>query len=602
MKSKKFLSIVCALIMMFAISIAVVDTKNVSAAESARYYYGTTLLTTQSGSPTIESSLKDGAKVTFKASSSTASVGYKHTLYTQDLQISFNSASSNFEELWFKLTDADNDTKWVKVSLKKASDKIQYKLEDNNGNKTEYVDSGVSASKLAEGLTLSLKDKNFKLDNVDLNEGNIKTLSFYKNMANLSYGVSGVDSEGSDAVVSLTKINNQTLTTTNNKFEGANRAQTVIISKADGVDAPITSPISPADEGDYTFAAENTEYAFNYYCLDVLGTGWAVAVGNGAKVSGQKTVSVGAKDSVVEVAIYSTIDSTDALITLKIKAVKDTTKVELKDKAAGSTFADAIISMMEQNDATVASGHIVAPTTGNTYEFPHVDRDMFNAYFTAKDGDSFDNVKIQVGYKAPGDNGDYTYVSSYAVKLNETGIWYFVYKVTDVAGNETLSNTFSLRVFDETAPVISVSEKVEIIVDEKYTIPSATITDNASGVDSRYTKWTLYKADENGNKVGDAIANVKYGEEGYDESELQDGVLTPSEIGAKYVVVYEAQDKDGNVAEIKSTVITVVEGTPSYTANPFNDFVKTALIVTACLAGLGIIILIFVKPRERSLK
>ena len=115
-------------------------------------------------------------------------------------------------------------------------------------------------------------------------------------------------------------------------------------------------------------------------------------------------------------------------------------------------------------------------------------RDVFAQLFNCKDGDSYDNVKIQVGYKAPGDNGDYTYASSYAVKLNETGIWYFVYKVTDVAGNETVSKSFSLRVFDETAPTISVTDVVEIVAGEKYSIPSATITDNASGVDATYTK------------------------------------------------------------------------------------------------------------------
>ena len=48
--------------------------------------------------------------------------------------------------------------------------------------------------------------------------------------------------------------------------------------------------------------------------------------------------------------------------------------------------------------------------------------------------------------------------------------------------------------------------------------------------------------------------------------------------------------------------IKVVEGTPDYAANPWNDFFVTALIVIACLAGTGIIILIFVKPKERELR
>jgi hypothetical protein len=110
----------------------------------------------------------------------------------------------------------------------------------------------------------------------------------------------------------------------------------------------------------------------------------------------------------------------------------------------------------------------------------------------------------------------------------------------------------------------------------------------------------LYSVDANGNRT--EVKNVKYGEDGYDESMLKDGKLTPTEVGAKYVVVYESQDKAGNKAENVEMAIEVIEGTPDYAENPFNTFVKTALIVVACLAGLGIIILIFVQPRERSLK
>ena len=417
-------------------------------------------------------------------------------------------------------------------------------------------------------------------------------MSFYKNIANLSYGVAGVDSEGEDAVVLVTKINEQSLVTADSKFTGENRKAPVIISKEDkkdGVDAPVTTAIT-AD----VKAAANEDYTFAYYCLDVLGTGWAVSVDDGEKENGKLSLAVGDVNSEMVAKIYATDASDNALITLNVKAVKDTQKVTLSD-------ADGFKAFIEQEMGAGVAEHLVATTEGNTYEFPHLYRDDFNAYFTCTDGiDSFDNVKIQVGYKAPGDDGDYTYASSYAVKINETGRWYFVYKVTDVAGNETVSEPFRVFVVDETAPTISVKDKVEIVEGEKYTIPSATITDNAAGVDSRYTKWTLYAVDEQGNRT--EVKNVKLGEEGYDESLLKDGVLTPAEAGAKYVVVYEARDNAGNVAANEEMEIEVVESAPTYTANPFNDFVKTALIVVACLAGLGIIILIFVRPKESTLK
>lgn len=592
MKSKKFLSIICAVVMVFALAVAVVQTKHVSAAETAKYYYGTSLVASESGSPTITSSLTDGVKVTFKKASKSASVNYKHTLYVKNFEVSFKSSNTNFEELWFELTDADNDTKWVKVYFKQVDGKIQYKFEDNQKNKTEYADSGVSSDKLAEGVKLSLSNGIFKLDNATLSSTNVVTKSFYKNMADLAFGVEGVDSEGEDAVVCITKINEQSLVTSNSKFEGNARVNPVIIPMQDGEDEPVSTAVSQNVN-----APANQDYSFAYYCLDVLGTGWAVSVDNGDKVNGKTSHAIGEVGSQDIVAkIYVTDASDQALITLNIKAVQDNASVTISDSAFENFYSNA--NELQNVFGSNAIGHMVATTEGNTFEFPHMSRDDFNAIYTTDGYDTFNNVKIQVGYKAPGDNGDYTYVSSYAVKLNETGVWYFVYKATDVAGNEEVSKAFSFRVVDETAPTIKVSEKTQIIVDEKYTIPSATITDNASGVDSNYTKWTLYNADENGNKVGEAIANVKFGELGYDESMLKDGVFTPDQAGKKYVVVYEACDKAGNVSASQQTVIEVIEGTPTYTANPFNDFVKTALIVVACLAGLGLIVLIFVKPRE----
>lgn len=591
MKSKKFLSIICAVVMMFALSIAVVQTKHVSAAETTKYYYGTSLVSSDSGSPTITSSLSDGVKVTFKKENKSASVKYKHTLYAKNLEVTFKSDKTNFEELYFTLADADNDTKWVKVSFKQVDGKIHYALEDNENNKTEYANSGVDASKLANGVKLSLANGEFKLDTATLTATNIVTKSFYKNMANLSYGVKGVDSQGEDAIVCITKINDQSLITSNSKFENTARVNPVIIPMEDGKDDPVTTAVAQDVK-----APANKDYTFAYYCLDVLGTGWAVEVGDSGKVNGKTSHAIGEVGEKVVAKIYLTDTADSAFITLNITAVEDETSVTI-DKAEFESFIDAKLADV------FTAGHIVATTEGNTFEFPHVYNTEFATIYGCTDGiDAYNNVKIQVGYRAPGDNGDYTYVSSYAVKLNETGIWYFVYKATDVAGNETVSEPFSFRVIDETAPTIKVSEKTQIIVDEKYTIPSATITDNASGVDSNYTKWTLYEADANGNKVGEAIANLKFGELGYDESLLKDGVFTPTEAGKKYVIVYEACDKAGNVATSEQTVIEVIEGTPTYTANPFNDFVKTALIVVACLAGLGLIVLIFVKPKETSLK
>ena len=78
--------------------------------------------------------------------------------------------------------------------------------------------------------------------------------------------------------------------------------------------------------------------------------------------------------------------------------------------------------------------------------------------------------------------------------------------------------------------------------------------------------------------------------------------LTAADLDGSFVIVYQARDLDGNVAEEVETIVKVVEGTPDYSNNPFNDFLRVALIVVACLAGTGIIVLIFVRPKERELK
>ena len=378
--------------------------------------------------------------------------------------------------------------------------------------------------------------------------------------------------------------------------------------KADGDDGVVSA--SEPDVKTVNAAADST-YVFPYYCLDILGTGWAVttAVGEsgtpGDKVEGKTEHSLGNAGTAYKFEIYAKASDENPLVTLNVTAVNDTTGVTI-DNGNLLTFlhnSDEIGN--DTHDGFAA--HIVAPTENNTFEFPHIYRDDFETIFTAQDSlDSYDNVTIQVGYSAPRDKGEFTYVDSYAVRINAIGMWYFRYKVTDSAGNEAESDAFPIRVFDETPPTIKAESTVEITVNEEYTIPSATITDNAAGVDTAYSKWTLYYMNADGSR-GEKIENLLEDQEGYEDSILKDGVLTPTELTASdsdgsFILVYQARDLAGNESDPVEVVIKVVEGTPDYSANPWNDFFVTALIVIACLAGTGIIILIFVKPKERELR
>jgi len=577
--------------MMFALAITVADTNRVYAADDATYF-GSTLAATSMGSAEVKTSLADGLQIEFKKASDESAINYKNTLYVANLSVKLNYTGTNFEESWFCLTDADNDTKWVKVYFKAQDGVVAYKLEDNFSNKTDYKTTSISADKLTQGVVFSYDaaSQKFKIDGVVLSASGIETVSFYKNMANLSTGISGISGDDESLSLTISEINGQSLKTTDDKI--SSKQSPVIISKAVDQNTPVVSETQTVN------AAAEKEYIFPYYCLDVLGTGWFVSVDDGVKTAGRTKYTMGAEGQNVVIKLFAQKTDTTPVVTLNINSVKDTRKVVISDM---NGLLNCIKGQGEVKEA-LEVGHLVAPSEGNTFEFPHLTASDYANYiaYDPQGIDTFDSVKVKVGYKAPGATGGYTFATSYAVRINKTGNWSFVYQFVDGAGNTTVSDPFELRVVDEHAPTIKVEDRVEISVDAEYQVPSATITDNASGIDTRYTKWTLYEVDADGNRT--EVTNYKYGEEGYDEAQLKDGKLTPTEVGKKYVVVYEARDNFGNVAENKEMEIEVVEATPVYTPNPFNEFVKTALIVVACLAGLGLIILFFVKPKQRTLK
>ncbi len=610
---KKLLGVICAFVILFSAgAVMIASAREVYASENT-YYYGTSLVTAGEGSTTITSSLSNGVEITFKIESDASSASYRHSLDMNKFAVDFRFGNANFEELWFTFSDADNSSKWVTIWLKQNGDDLQYKFEDNYGNTTSYINSDVTVTQLTSdaGVTLSYtKDGGFVFGSTALSADGMTTLTFYKNIADMSFGVEGVsdDDDDEDAVMYITAITSsngtQTLITSNNRFSDDDRIAPVIISKVDGDDAIVTS----ADPINATVnAASNSTYTFPYHCLDILGTGWSVTttVDSGSETSvveGKTNHSLGTAGKTYVFKIYAKSSDATPIITLTVTAVNDEAAVTINN--------DALMAFLQSSEEIGNNGagfadHIVAPSENNTFEFPHIYADDFSTIFTASDGiDAYYNVTIQVGYRAPGDTGEFTYVDAYAVKINEVGMWSFRYRVVDAAGNITESETFQLRVLDETAPTITTESLIEIPVNEEYTIPSATITDNAAGVDTSYSTWTLYYMNADGTK-GDVIENLTEDDEGYEDSILKDGVLTPTELTdsdceGSFILVYEARDLSGNVAESVEVILKVVEG--DLETNPWNEFFVTALIVVACLAGTGIIILIFFKPKERELR
>lgn len=625
---KKLLSIICAFLLVTSLGVLWVSNSPAYAEESVKYYYGTSLASSLDGSTNVASSLANGLEITFGKASKESSAQYSHTLDMTKFGVEFYFTNDNFEELWFKFTDNDNDSKWVQIFLKKQDGKIHYKFKDNYSNETEYKDSGLNVSMFTDRDSANVAisydasaDAKFVLSEQNLDTGDIQTLSFYKNIAKMSFGVIGVsgDEDQNDTVIRLMSITNsngkQTLETSDSKFTGENRVAPIIIPMEDGNDEHIKAGDSDPTAIELK-GASNSEYTFPYYCIDTLGTGWQVETTDSNeqttgdkeadKVAGKTKHALGKAGTTYQFKIYTLYADEHPALILNVTSVDDAADVII-NKAAFDAFI---------NGSKELSGDIIAPKSGNTFEFPHIYRENFaekgadatgKVLQAADDLDTFYNIKIQVGYRAPGDSGEFNYVSAYAVNINKTGMWSFRYKITDAAGNETESDVFQRRVLDEDPPVIKVDKNVEITVNQKYTIPTANIDDNASGVDTAYSKWKLFALKSDGTWTDeDEIKNLKEGDEGYSASLLKDGVLTPNALtpadkDASYVLVYYARDLDGNETSAE-VMIKVVAGTPTYAPNPWNDFFRTALIVIACLAGTGIIVLIFLRPKNKLTK
>ena len=151
-------------------------------------------------------------------------------------------------------------------------------------------------------------------------------------------------------------------------------------------------------------AAADSTYVFPYYCLDILGTGWAVttAVGEsgtpGDKVEGKTEHSLGNAGTAYKFEIYAKASDENPLVTLNVTAVNDTTDVTI-DNGNLLTFlhnSDEIGN--DTHDGFAA--HIVAPTENNTFEFPHIYRDDFETIFTAQDSlDSYDEISLTDEFK-----------------------------------------------------------------------------------------------------------------------------------------------------------------------------------------------------------
>lgn len=191
------------------------------------------------------------------------------------------------------------------------------------------------------------------------------------------------------------------------------------------------------------------------------------------------------------------------------------------------------------------------------------------------------------------------------------GVWHFRYVIVDKAGNESVQSEAITRtiVHPGTNPEIELTStqlKVEstgIKAGSTYTIPTPTVT--AVGTSATYT-YQITKLVGNDYVV---IYDSETSEitEGYEDFVTTAGslVVGKNEVASKdeagkatylYKVVYNAKDNYGYTSTRTLNVLTTK---PDAEMTAF-DVWETVLIVVASLAAAGIVVLLFVKPKEKT--
>lgn len=226
-----------------------------------------------------------------------------------------------------------------------------------------------------------------------------------------------------------------------------------------------------------------------------------------------------------------------------------------------------------------------------------------------------DLLEIRIEYCDPSDYYDdkeWTSTSADEISVTTTGYWYFRIYVTDAAGNEAVFTNgenesyyqFGRYVIDTDAPEVEFTssqlsvETSGIPAGSSYTIPTPTVTDSTS---TTTTVYDVYKK-VNGEWVKIYDGETKEVTEGYEDF-FVGTVLYP---GANEI----SNGDDDYIYRVTYTVIDTyghktVKDLHILTTNPDNgdtttDTITIVLICIACAAAVGIIVLLFVKPKEKT--
>ncbi len=269
-----------------------------------------------------------------------------------------------------------------------------------------------------------------------------------------------------------------------------------------------------------------------------------------------------------------------------------------------------------------------APDSGS-YIFPAITRSANARYgivsdkIGVKDEDEttwydndFNQLSVVVGYKKDNATTDYVYGTSTSVSIKEVGEWTFAYMVKDQSGNKTVIYAFTMNVNDVTAPTIRISTPTkELQIDKVLEVPTATRSDNCSGIDTSLNKYTVYYLDYSLGEKGyatDADGNIKFEDlKTLSSTAITNGFKLTKEYQYKdengnvkpaFIVVYEATDKAGNhtVAKDYGYIKVIDKSETEKEKNPVNETLEIVLIVVVALLIVGVLVLLFVNPAQKK--
>ncbi len=303
----------------------------------------------------------------------------------------------------------------------------------------------------------------------------------------------------------------------------------------------------------------------------------------------------------------------------------------VKDDVAPQVNKEGFYNWATTKYPEVFEGTILnAPETGN-YIFPDITRSINEEYdiFSDKIGDKsqdsstwadnedYNNFTVIVGYKKDGATGDYTYGTSTSVSIKSVGEWTFAYTVKDQSGNKTVIYSFTKLVQDITPPTIKVSTPTkEIEVDNVLVVPTATRSDNCSGIDTNKNVYTVYyldyNLDVNYGYTKDAEGNIEFDrltkleqkkiDSGFKLEEKYKYIDSQGKAMPAFIVVYEATDKSGNhtVGTSYGYVKVIEKTTPAPIPSPINEVLEIILIVVGSLLIVSLLVLLFVNPQQKK--